>query len=219
MAVTFKGFKIFSFRSYLWKTCALPGGVRNIISGTKRLIYTAVFSHDNRYCIACVKSTVYVFAIEWGELVASFDSHFGRILVLKGLLSGSGGNNYVITTGMDKTTKVWNLENAREKDISITQLDKALEMMHISTDTQIIMAQTRTQLCLFDMKTGFIKGQLIASPHGSIYQCTAMCTNGLFAVTAESGNLVVWDIEERRITFITKIKNIFQLLLHTAETM
>ncbi len=49
MAVTFKGFKIFSFRSYLWKTCLLPGSVRNIMSGTKRLTYTAAFSHDNRY--------------------------------------------------------------------------------------------------------------------------------------------------------------------------
>jgi hypothetical protein len=49
MAVTFKGYKIFSFRSYLWKTCVLPGGVRNIISGSKRLTYTAAFSHDNRY--------------------------------------------------------------------------------------------------------------------------------------------------------------------------
>ena len=49
MAVIFKGFKIFSFRSYLWKTCFLPGSVRNIMSGTKRLTYTAAFSHDNRY--------------------------------------------------------------------------------------------------------------------------------------------------------------------------
>ncbi len=49
MAVTFKAFKIFSFRSYLWKTCFLPGGVRNIMSGTKRLTYTAAFSHDNQF--------------------------------------------------------------------------------------------------------------------------------------------------------------------------
>ena len=190
MAVTFKGFKIFSFRSCLWKTCLLPGSVRNIMSGTKRLIYTAAFSHDNRlsfiflvkikyfidhlsfsYCIACVKSTVYIFEIEWGELLASLDSHFGRILVLKGLSTGSGGNNYVITTGMDKTTKVWNLQNAREKSISIAQLDKTIEMMHISTDAQLIMAQTRTQLCLFDMRNGSLLGQLSANPHGSIYQC------------------------------------------------
>jgi len=171
MAVTFKGFKIFSFRSYLWKTCLLPGGVRNIMSGTKRLTYTAAFSHDNRYCIACVKSTVYIFEIQWGELLASFDSHFGRILVLKGLSTGSEGNNYAITTGMDKTTKVWNLKNATEKSISISQLDKAIEVLHLSMDTQIILAQTRTQLCLFDMNTGFIRGQLVASQHGSIYQC------------------------------------------------
>jgi hypothetical protein len=72
---------------------------------------------------------------------------------------------------MDKTTKVWNLENAREKSIAIFQFDKAIEMMHISTETQIILAQTRTQLCLFDMKTGCVQAQLIASPHGSIFQC------------------------------------------------
>jgi hypothetical protein len=48
---------------------------------------------------------------------------------------------------------------------------------------------------------------------------TAMCSNGLFAAAAESGNFVIWDVEERRTTFLIQIKNIFQLLLHTAETM
>ena len=123
------------------------------------------------YCIACVKSTVYIFEIEWGDLIASFDSHFGRILVLKCLSTATGGNNYIITTGMDKTTKVWNLQNAREKSITIAQLDKTIEMMHISTETQMILAQTRTQFCLFDMRNGAILGQLSANPHGSIYQC------------------------------------------------
>lgn len=129
------------------------------------------YSFEFSYCIACIKSTVYVYELEWGELIASFDSHFGRILTIKGLSTGSGGNNCVITAGMDKTTKVWNLENAREKSISIFQMDKAIEMLHISTETKIILAQTRTQLCIFDMKTGFVRGQLVASPHGSIYQC------------------------------------------------
>ena len=46
-----------------------------------------------------------------------------------------------------------------------------------------------------------------------------MCTNGLFAATAESGNFVIWDIEERKITFITPLKTVVQLLIHTAETM
>ena len=84
---------------------------------------------------------------------------------------GSAANNFVVSTGMDKTTKVWNLDNAKEKSISIFQFDKAIEMIHISTETKTILAQTRTQLCLFDMKTGFVKAQFIASPHGSIFQC------------------------------------------------
>lgn len=71
---------------------------------------------------------------------------------------------------MDKTTKVWNLQNAKEKSISIAQLDKCIETIHISTDTHTIMAQSRTQLCLFDMRTGNLIGQLSSNPHGTIYQ-------------------------------------------------
>jgi hypothetical protein len=48
---------------------------------------------------------------------------------------------------------------------------------------------------------------------------TALCSNGLFAVAAESGNFVIWDVEERRIVFLQQIKCIFQFLLHTAESM
>ena len=48
---------------------------------------------------------------------------------------------------------------------------------------------------------------------------SAMCSNGLFAIVAESGNFVIWDIEERRILFTQQLKGIFQFLLHTAETM
>jgi hypothetical protein len=51
------------------------------------------------------------------------------------------------------------------------------------------------------------------------YLGSAMCSNGLFAIVAESGNFVIWDIEERRILFTQQIKGIFQFLLHTAETM
>lgn len=46
-----------------------------------------------------------------------------------------------------------------------------------------------------------------------------MCNNGLFAAAVESGNLVLWDIEERKATFVTPIKNVVQLLIHTAESM
>ncbi|CAF4457798.1 unnamed protein product, partial [Rotaria magnacalcarata] len=38
------------------------------------------------------------------------------------------------------------------------------------------------------MKTGLILTQLSANQHGSMYQCTALCANGLFAAAAESGN-------------------------------
>lgn len=46
-----------------------------------------------------------------------------------------------------------------------------------------------------------------------------MCANGLYAGSSESGNFVIWDIEERRPSFMTPMKTVFQILIHTAETM
>lgn len=46
-----------------------------------------------------------------------------------------------------------------------------------------------------------------------------LLTNGLFAASAESGNVVLYDIEERKTAFVTPLKNVFQLMLHSAETM
>lgn len=54
---------------------------------------------------------------------------------------------------------------------------------------------------------------------GHVSVGTAMCANGLFAAAAESGNFVIWDLEERKITFQTSMKNIFQFILHTGDTM
>lgn len=48
---------------------------------------------------------------------------------------------------------------------------------------------------------------------------TIFCSNGLFAAASESGNLVIYDIEEKKTAFSTPMKNVFQLLLHSAETM
>lgn len=76
---------------------------------------------------------------------------------------------------------MWNLQNAKEKTISTPQLDKCIEMMHISTDSHLILAQSRTQLCMFDMRTGVMTGQLSINPHGSIYQCKRVKLNRIFS--------------------------------------
>ena len=48
---------------------------------------------------------------------------------------------------------------------------------------------------------------------------SALCSNGLFAVAAESGNFALWDIEERKTTLLMPLKGIYQFILHTSDTM
>ncbi|CAF2516118.1 unnamed protein product [Rotaria sp. Silwood2] len=56
-------------------------------------------------------------------------------------------------------------------------------------------------------KSQTLSSSVIKSPMNtsltSIYQYTAMCSNGLFGVAAESEDFVIWDVEERRTIFVT----------------
>lgn len=53
----------------------------------------------------------------------------------------------------------------------------------------------------------------------NVFLDSIFCSNGLFAAASESGNLVIYDIEEKKTAFSMPMKNVFQLLLHSAETM
>ena len=113
----------------------------------------------------------------YGIFIKTLDAHYGRISGMIG--SCSELKNLVLSGSMDKTIKIWNIQNILEEDFPIDHLDKQIEMLHVSIQAQIAMAQSRNQLVVISLENGRIKYQLCNSPHGAIFTCSALTISGI----------------------------------------
>ena len=122
---------------------------------------------------------------------------------------------------MDKTIKIWNINNILEEDFILDHFEKPIEQLHVSIQAGIAMVMTRNQLGIVSLKDGRIKYSLCNSPHGAIFGCSALSINGAIAVSSESNRLVIWDMEEKKTTFVASSASntlqIKQLKFHQSE--
>lgn len=59
------------------------------------------------------RKNLYVWSLETCELVKILDAHFARIIQLEALTIGNW--NSVITSSIDRSVKVWNIDNIFEQ--------------------------------------------------------------------------------------------------------
>ncbi len=170
--------------------------------------------------VAGVRDNIYIWETSYGVYIKRLDAHYGRISSLIG--SFSNAKNLVVSASMDKTIKIWNINNILEKDYQIDHLEKPIEMLHVSIESEIVVAMTRNQLVVISLKDGKIKHSLCNSPHGAIFSYSALTVGGLIAVSSESNRLVIWDLIEIKPTFIGESQLptllIKQLKIHQDET-
>ena len=170
------GYKVIYLLTGQSKPIRLPNGVKNIQIGAKKLTYPAVFSQNNKYVVAGVRDNIYIWETSYGTYLKQLDAHYGRITCCLG--SFSEQKNLVLTSSMDKTIKIWNLNNIMEEDFHLDRLEKPIERMHVSISACIAIAQSRNQLEVFNLQDGRIKYQLCHSPHGAIYNYSLLSTTG-----------------------------------------
>ena len=176
LAIVSWGFKVLYLLTGQSKPIRLPNGVKNIQIGAKKLTHPAVFSNNNKYVVAGVRDNIYIWETSYGTYLKELDAHYGRIACLLGLFSE--GKNLVMTSSMDKTIKVWNLNNIMEEDFHLDHLEKPIERMNVSIAACIAIVQSRNQLEVYNLMDGQIKYQLCNSPHGTIYNYSTLSTTG-----------------------------------------
>ena len=213
------GFKVIYMLTGQSKPLRFPASVKNIQIGYKKLTFPALFSRDNKYVVAGVRDNIYIWETSYGLYIKALDAHYGRITCLLG--SFRDDKNLVLSSSMDKSIKIWNLNNIMEEDYPLSRMDKPIETLHASVNGWICMAQSRNQLAIYSLKDGKIKHQLCNNPHGAIFSCAAMTSTGTYAASSESNRLIIWDIEERRPTFISSSQSslihIRQIVFHQSE--
>ncbi|XP_004923513.1 NACHT and WD repeat domain-containing protein 2 [Bombyx mori] len=188
----------------------LPHTIRNI-STKMTLSNSFMISNNNTYAVAGVRKNLYVWSLETTTLIKVLDAHFGRIVQLEPLTVGAWNN--VITSSIDRTVKIWNIDNIFEQVHKIDRQELPIDSISLARDKQLAVTVTRSCWGLWDTSTGRLMAQLADAPLGAIVTHAVITPTGDHVVTAESGCVIIWDTPEKQGIFKEEQKGVKQVLL------
>ncbi|KAE9539917.1 hypothetical protein AGLY_005169 [Aphis glycines] len=203
------GFCIWDLSSDGTKVLHLPHGVRNITINMMQS-NSCMLSADKRFLVAGVRKMLYVWNMETELLIKVLDAHFGRIISLLPLTTGNW--NSVITSSIDRSVKVWNINNIFEQVHVIDRHELQIDSISLSHSG---LAATVTRGCvgIWDINTGRLIQQLADNLLGAIVTQALITPDGKYIVCSESGNLLIWNRILCRVIFKQQQPGIQQIML------
>lgn len=209
-ATTSNGFVIWDLKTNNVMILKLPYGTRNI--STKLLQSNSIMlsAHGN-YAIAGVRKNLYVWSTETLKLVKILDAHFGRIIQLEQLTIGNW--NSVVTSSIDRSVKIWNINNIFEQVHVIDRHELQVDSISLSNDLSLAVTVTRNCVGIWDLRVGKLKALLADSPLGAIVTHALITTDGKYIISSESGNILIWHRLTQQVIFKDEQPGIRQLTL------
>ena len=129
----------------------LPPGIRNVATKMNKAM-PCVLSDQQKYAVTGIRKELYIWSVETGELVKFLDAHFARIVDIKPLIIGTW--NCVVTSSIDRTVKVWNLDYMFEQVHHIPRHELPIESISLPSDAGIAAVVTRNCVGIWDLLTG-----------------------------------------------------------------
>ena len=214
-ATIMKGFKLWNIQTLLCKTLLLPQSVRNV---SKKFGHSSsiILSAGDKYGVSGIRKELYIWKIETEELAKIVNAHFQRIIDIRSLVGGK--DNSVITSSIDRSLKVWDLNFIFEEDHHIDKHELTIDGLSVSTQAQIAVTVTRSCVGVWDYMTGKLKYTLANSALGAIITHALVTENGQYIVAAESGEIHFWDLSTREVIFSEKHSSVIQLSFNKAQT-
>ncbi|XP_068248399.1 NACHT and WD repeat domain-containing protein 2 [Palaemon carinicauda] len=209
------GFQVWEVASGKGWTLQLPHGVRNI---STRLLKsnTCILSKGYHHAVAGVRKSLYVWDLEKQELLKVLDAHFGRIMDMEALIVGNW--NSVITSSLDRTVKVWNINNIFEQVHVIDRHELQVDDISLAPNGALAVTVTRNCVGIWNLKLGKLVSKLADSPLGAIVTHAGITNDGRYIISTESGNLLIWNVRAQAAVFKAEQKNVQQLLLLDDDT-
>ena len=112
-------------------TLKLPSGIRNISTKMNKS-NSCVMSKRNQYAVAGIRKELYIWSVSDGLLVKCLDAHFARIIDIQPLIVGTW--NCVVTSSIDRTVKVWNINYIFEQVHHIDRHELPIDSVSVSTN-------------------------------------------------------------------------------------
>ena len=195
-------------------TLKLPSGIRNISTKMNKS-NSCVLSSGNHYAVAGIRKELYIWSVRDGQLVKCLDAHFARIIDIQPLIVGDW--NCVVTSSIDRTVKVWNINYIFEQVHHIDRHELPIDSVSLSTSAGLAITGTRGCIGIWDTLTGRLKKSLADSALGAIVTHATITKCGEYIIAAESENVLYWHVEEGKVIFKEKQKNILQQMFYDDE--
>ncbi|GAB0097357.1 NACHT domain-containing protein [Sergentomyia squamirostris] len=176
----------------------LPHGVRNITTRMMQSNSVMVSSQLN-YAVAGVRKNLYVWCLESKQLMKVLDAHFGRIIQLEALTIGNW--NSVITSSIDRSVKVWNINNIFEQVHVIDRHELQIDSISLSQETDFAVTVTRGCVGVWDIRQGRLLAKLADSPLGAIVTHSEITPDGKYILSSETGKILIWNRVSEQVLF------------------
>ena len=125
----------------------------------------------------------------------------------------SGTDNCIITSSFDRSIKVWDLDYIFEEDHHIDKQELTIDSVCLSTKAGLAATVTRSSIGVWDIMLGSLRYCLANSSVGAIITHAVISDDGLHLASAESGDLLYWSLDTKKVIFSQKIPGIHQLQL------
>ena len=215
VGTTAKGYMLWCLKTDKVLELQLPAGVRNI-PNKNQMSSMVLFSKSSEFVVAGVRKNLYVWDVKAGTLTKTLDAHFGRIIAL--CLVTAPGQNKIISSSFDKTIKVWNFDNILENVNCIDRCEKPIEAISLGRDVNLAATTTRNCVGIWNLDDGRLQKTLANSQHSSIITHAVLVGNGKHVISAESGNILIWDVEKEKVLKIDPQRDILQITLMEKDT-
>jgi hypothetical protein len=213
VATTFTGYKMWNIHKEHEKPnyLKLPTGIRNIPQKNQLTNSLVTFTKDNQYMVAGVRKNLYVWCTRTAQLYKILDAHFGRIIAIASITLNA--YNIIVSSSMDKSIKVWNFDNIMENVNAIHRMEKPVETISIAANTYIGATVARNCVGIWNLETGELKLTLAHTGASAIVSHALITANAEYVVSAESGNVLIWDVEKEKMAKMDPQKDVLTLLL------
>ena len=200
-----RGFNLWHVNGRRTAQLKLPPTVRNVSKGPG-LSSVILLSARDEYAVAGIRKELYIWAMDSCQLVKVLAAHFQRIIDMQSLVVGR--ENSMITSSIDKSIKVWDLNYIFENDHHIDKHELTIDSVSVSTTVGLAVTVTRSCVGVWDYMTGRLLYTLAHSALGAIVTHALISEAGQHVAAVESGELLVWELTNRSVVSQERIASV-----------
>ena len=181
-----KGFILWNLRNDNYINLDLPNDLRNIPTSNP-LSVPATFTKRNDFFASSARKSIFIWDVKVGNLVKTFNGHYARVIRLESLITRRG----LLSSSLDKSIKVWNIDNVLENNFPLVTLETPLTTITVASETELIGTMSRNSVGIWNRVSGDLNVTLSST---ALLQHAVLTPDSKYLITVTQQSINMWDV-------------------------